>query len=99
MADSTINELIHLLQQAGAAHGEYETRVLNGVYDQQWAGWYAKWLVDNGINTLLGTSFEAEALGTLLYDLNEELKQSNTSENWAQYTAPRLLKLPMGSGE
>jgi len=29
------------LRAAGAAHHDYESNVLNGQRDEQWAGWYA----------------------------------------------------------
>lgn len=38
----TTNEVIlHLLEEAAAAHGVYETEQLNGVYDEEWPTWYA----------------------------------------------------------
>jgi phosphoserine phosphatase len=34
--------ILGALKQAAAAHGEYETNELNGVYDEQWPEWYAE---------------------------------------------------------
>ena len=33
------------LAAAGAAHHEYESHYLNGVRDEQWAGWYAAYVL------------------------------------------------------
>lgn len=91
MLKTNLYQVIDLLQRASMAHGKYETEQLNGVYDQQWAPWYAGWLIDHGINQALGTDFETDGFGQLLYDLNESHKRERTGENWAQYTARRLL--------
>lgn len=91
MTSDLIQRLTDLLQQAGAAHGVYEEETLNGVYDQQWAVWYAGWLLDNGFATLLNTALDQQNLGQLLHTLNEEHQQSG-GETWAQFTARRLVE-------
>jgi hypothetical protein len=93
MADTLNNQLVDLLQRAGAAHGVYEHEELNDVYDQEWAAWYANWVIEHGLNTLLNTAYDGAALGKLLRDLNEELKQGNSGEAWAAFTARRLIEL------
>jgi len=40
-----VADLAAALRRAEAAHGEYETRVLAGVRDANWADWYAEYLV------------------------------------------------------
>jgi hypothetical protein len=42
----TKEELTRLLQEAEAAHGVYEKEELGGVRDEQWAAWYAGFIVD-----------------------------------------------------
>lgn len=81
-----------LLRQTGAAHGVYEENELNGVYDQDWAAWYAAWALENGLNDLLNAAWEQPALTARLIDLNEAHKQANTGENWAQFTARHLVE-------
>jgi hypothetical protein len=38
----TIEILRDLMTRAEAAHGVYETEVLNGVRDEEWPQWYAE---------------------------------------------------------
>lgn len=38
-------EIEQALRAAGNAHHEYEQTVLNGVHDEQWAGWYAAYVL------------------------------------------------------
>jgi hypothetical protein len=46
MTDLTTKELADLLREAEAAHGKYETEELDGVRDEQWADWYADFIVN-----------------------------------------------------
>ena len=41
----TKEELTRLLREAEAAHGEYERDELGGVRDEEWAAWYAEFIV------------------------------------------------------
>ena len=42
----TKEELTDLLREAEAAHGVYETTELGGVRDEEWAPWYAEFIVN-----------------------------------------------------
>ena len=42
----TKEELTALLREAEAAHGKYETEELGGVRDEEWAAWYAEFIVN-----------------------------------------------------
>jgi hypothetical protein len=42
----TKEELTRLLREAEAAHGEYERDQLGGVRDEEWAVWYAEFIVN-----------------------------------------------------
>jgi hypothetical protein len=44
-ADLTKEELTRLLREAEAAHGKYEAEELGGVRDEEWAAWYAEFIV------------------------------------------------------
>jgi hypothetical protein len=46
VADLTKEELIRLLQEAEKAHGRYEKEELGGVRDEDWAAWYAEFIVN-----------------------------------------------------
>ena len=87
------NQIILLLHRTGNAHGQYETTVLNGVYDVNWAPWYADWAIQNGLNELLGTRFDAGSLGRLLHDINEDHRREGYGLSWAEYTARRLVQM------
>ena len=45
LADVTKEELAGLLRDAEAAHGVYETEELGGVRDEEWASWYAEFVL------------------------------------------------------
>ncbi|MGH2984421.1 MAG: dihydrolipoyl dehydrogenase family protein [Solirubrobacterales bacterium] len=45
VADLTKEELTRLLREAEKAHGKYETEELGGVRDEEWAPWYAEFIV------------------------------------------------------
>jgi hypothetical protein len=82
-----------LFMQAEQAHGEYERSVLNGVYDQNWADWYAQYAIDQGIKTLLGAPLSTEQLSQLLSQSYEQYKAEQVkSQHWATYTAQKLVK-------
>ena len=46
LANLTKEELIRLLREAEKAHGEYEKDVLGGKRDDDWASWYAEFIVN-----------------------------------------------------
>ena len=79
-----------LLTRTSSAHGEYEKNVLNGVYDTQWHIWYARWAVEHGLNDLVAQPMDAERWSAILYDLNEQHKQTDRHQSWAEYTAQQL---------
>lgn len=45
-AELTKEELTGLLREAEKAHGKYETEELGGVRDEEWAPWYAEFIVN-----------------------------------------------------
>jgi hypothetical protein len=97
------NQIANLLRRTGSAHGVYETSVLNGVYDQDWALWYADWALNNGLPELLGRQFEAEdfnaeSFGKVLFDLNQDHQRVGQGLTWAQYTAQRLDQMFAAQG-
>jgi hypothetical protein len=46
VAELTKEELTRLLREAKAAHGKYEAEELGGVRDEEWAAWYAEFIVN-----------------------------------------------------
>jgi hypothetical protein len=46
LADLTKEELTRLLREAEEAHGRYEKEELGGERDEDWASWYAEFIVN-----------------------------------------------------
>ena len=42
----TKEELTRLLREAEEAHGQYEREELGGARDEEWAGWYAGFILE-----------------------------------------------------
>jgi hypothetical protein len=81
-----------LLDETGAAHGVHEETVLHGVYDQEWAVWYAAFAVDRGIGDLIGHAVTADELARFFASTNVDFEQTQPKpiDAWAAYTARRV---------
>lgn len=81
-----------LLAEAEHAHGEYETRELNGVYDTDWAQWYAEYAIEQGIGRMLGSQPTAPELAAALANGFSafEAQEPRPPEGWAAFVAARL---------
>ena len=84
-------KLTELLTSAGGSHHIYEQTALKGEYDQEWAQWYANYLVLNNISSLLPQPVTAEQLATLLTGISARYQESDQSQSWAEFTANKLL--------
>jgi hypothetical protein len=84
-----------LLSETGAAHGVYEERELNGVYDQNWPAWYAAYLVAHGLGDLVAAPLTTEQLSQLLKQCDEAYKREQPAEGWPSYYA-RLMVARLG---
>ena len=84
-------DLAALLAQAEAAHGEYETRELGGVFDQDWPRWYAAYLLDQGAGRLLPGEITAEQLADRLAACDEAYRREQPEAEWPHYYARHLL--------
>jgi hypothetical protein len=42
----SVSELEQALRRAAEAHGKYEAEQLGGVRDEEWAAWYAEFIVN-----------------------------------------------------
>jgi hypothetical protein len=83
--------LATLLGEASSAHNAYETAELGGVYDQQWPAWYARYLVEHGIGTLLDRAVTIEEVAALLAECDAVYKRDNPTTRWPDFYARRLL--------
>lgn len=81
-----------LLLEAEAAHGQYETTELSGVYDQDWPRWYASYAVEHGIGELVGHDVPIDQLATFLESAFERFRGEGPkpTESWAEWTARRI---------
>ena len=91
MPESKQREIANLLDKTQTAHGAYEERVLNGVYDQDWPAWYAVYLVAHGIADLFGQTITAEQLARLLKQYDEGYRAQQRQDGWPDYYAAQLL--------
>ena len=93
MTDERVTAIRALLGEAEAAHGAYETRDLGGVYDREWAQWYAGYLVDHGIGPVLDREVSAQALGAFLSRSFAAFQQLESAppDDWAAYVARDLV--------
>jgi hypothetical protein len=80
-----------MLEAAETAHGTYERDELNGVYDADWARWYAGYLVDHGLGDVLGRPVTVDGLAQDLVDGFAEHERSPVAgESWSEAIARRL---------
>lgn len=94
MAADRIEAIKALLDQAEAAHGTFEATELQGVYDREWARWYAVYAVEHGIGERLGHDVSADRLSELLAGSFVEFQQADPTpaEPWADYAARRIAE-------
>jgi hypothetical protein len=93
MTPDSIDTVMALLVATSEAHGRYEESELGGVYDQEWAEWYAAYAVEHGLADLLGHPVTAERLGAFLAATFEEFKRIDPEPDggWAPYTSRRIV--------
>ncbi len=84
---TTTTAIAALLTQAGGAHYEYEQTVLKGVYDEEWASWYADYVIQHGLGKLLNQAVTTEQISQFFNQSYEEYKKEHSVQNWADYTA------------
>jgi hypothetical protein len=92
-------EIANLLDKTQAAHGTYEERELNGVYDQAWPAWYAAYLVEHGFGDLLGQAITIEQLARLLKQYDEDYRTQQRQDGWPDYYAAQLLAWRDAAGD
>ena len=96
---TTITEQItQLLHEAGETHHRVY-RIVGGA-DDDWASWYANWLVSlSELPALLDTNPVRSELTYLLVSLDKEYAAGQPGEPWETYYAQRILahfRLPAG---
>lgn len=83
-------QLQQALAKASAAHFEYETNTLQGVYDQQWAEWYAEFMLAHGWNDMCAQEWNVAALAATLRQLDQEYRAQAPQNSWQEFYAARF---------
>lgn len=93
MTPERTDDVTALLVRTAEAHGRYEESELDGVYDQEWAGWYAAYAVEHGIGDLVGHAVTAERLAGFLADTFAEFRQiePEPAGGWPGYASRRIV--------
>lgn len=93
MIQTMTTQIEALLIQAERAHGQYERSVLNGVYDQNWADWYAQYAIEYDIEKYLNRQLSTKQLSQFLSQSYDQYQAEQSQQVWATYTAERLEEL------
>jgi hypothetical protein len=81
-----------LLLETNAAHGEHETTVLGGVYDEEWPAWYASYLIEHGLQDVVQDSGDLDVgrLSAILKQLDAEYRREQPDREWPGFYAERF---------
>ena len=86
---STAEQISGLLHEAGETHHRV-FRIVDGA-DDDWASWYAQWLIDlSELPDLLGARPVRSELIYLLVGLDKQYTAENPAEPWEMYYARRI---------
>ena len=94
MGEERVVRVRGLLEQAKAAHIPYEAEVLGGVYDDEWARWYAEHMINNGFRDAIGSGeggIDVERLAELLAEADVQHRLHAPDEDWPPYYARYLV--------
>jgi hypothetical protein len=87
---ATLDQVSRLLHEAAETHHRV-FRIVDGD-DDDWASWYADWLVNlSELPTLLDAKPVRSELTYLLVSLDKEYTASQPGEPWEAYYAQRIL--------
>jgi hypothetical protein len=85
-----IEQISSLLHEAGETH-HHVFRIVDGA-DDDWASWYADWLVNlSELHALLGAKPVRSELTWLLVSLDKEYTTTEPDDPWETYYAQRIL--------
>ncbi len=92
MSQTNTTVLAALLTQAGNAHHTYEQTILEGKYDEDWAAWYADYVIQQGLGNVLNQPVTKEQVSQFLSKSYQVYQQENSTQNWADYTAEQMVR-------
>jgi hypothetical protein len=88
---STAEQISGLLHEAGETHHRV-FRIVDGA-DDDWASWYAQWLIDlSELPDLLGARPVRSELIYLLVSLDKQYTAEKPGEPWELYYARQILR-------
>ena len=86
----TTEQISRLLHEASETHHQV-FRIVDGA-DDDWASWYAQWLIDlSELPDLLGTKPVRSELIYLLVSLDKQYTAGDPGEPWEPYYARQIL--------
>ena len=87
--NATVNQVSGLPHEAGATHHRV-FRIVDGA-DDDWASWYADWLVSlSELPSLLGGKPVRSELTYLLVSLDKEYTAARPGQPWESYYAQKI---------
>src|SRR5579864_2172940 len=87
----TLEQISGLLHEAGETHHRV-FRIVDGA-DDDWASWYAQWLIDlSELPDLLGARPVRSELIYLLVSLDKQYTAEAPGESWEIYYARQILR-------
>jgi len=94
----TLEQIGALLHEAGETHHRV-FRIVDGA-DDDWASWYAQWLIDlSELPDLLGSRPVRSELVYVLVDLDKRYTAEKPGEPWERYYARQILRHFQTSGD
>lgn len=92
MEADTAEAITALLVRAEEAHGHYEALDLNGVYDEDWARWYAEFAIESGLAELVGHAAPLDRVTALLESAYADFDGADPkpTPSWADYVGRRM---------
>jgi hypothetical protein len=89
--EATVDQISALLHEAGETHHRV-FRIVDGA-DEDWASWYADWLISlSELPALLGVKPVRSELTYLLVSLGKEYTAGQPGEPWEAYYAQRIFR-------
>jgi hypothetical protein len=90
MQSDAKSRLAGLLTEAAEAHHQYETDALKGERDNNWAEWYAEYLLQHGAGDALNPPLAADQLATKLNEYAAAYAAQKPPGSWQDYYAGQL---------
>ena len=84
-----VEQLTTLFEEAGSAHHEAFAHV-DGA-DEQWAEWYAEYLLPK-LSSVLGDEVTVERIASHLADFESERQRESPDAAWAEFYAAAMAR-------